>query len=161
MTIQPVTSESRRALEKLWRDEWGGPTMVSRGAVYYVDTVEGFVAVEKDRLLGAIAWVRKAEDAEIVSLNALVEDRGIGTALLDAAERAIWDHGCTRIDLVTSNDNIRALAFYQKRGYRLSEFHPGAVDAARRQKPSIPRTAPNGIPIHDEIVLAKHRTEGT
>ncbi|PAV35534.1 GNAT family N-acetyltransferase, partial [Bacillus licheniformis] len=55
----------------------------------------------------------------------------------------------------TTNDNMRALMFYQKRGYTLAELYVNAVDKARKVKPEIPFVADNGIPIRDEILLVK------
>jgi hypothetical protein len=46
------------------------------------------------------------------------------------------------------------LRFYQRRGYRLAALRPGAVDAARARKPSIPRVGDHGLPLRDEIDLA-------
>lgn len=60
-----------------------------------------------------------------------------------------------RIWLITTNDNLNALGFYQKRGFRIKAVYPGAVDEARRIKPEIPLAASNGIPIRDEIELEK------
>lgn len=61
--------------------------------------------------------------------------------------------GCKRLFLSTTNDNLEALAFYQKRGFRLIRVCPNAVDEARRLKPSIPLVAGNGIAIRDELEL--------
>ena len=56
--------------------------------------------------------------------------------------------------MLTTNDNLDALRFYQRRGFRLAELRPGAVDRAReRLKPEIPRTGEHGIPLRDELVL--------
>lgn len=63
---------------------------------------------------------------------------------------------CTRISLITTNDNLHALGFYQKRDYRLIEIFPNAVEKAREIKPEIPLVANNGIPIKDEILLRKN-----
>ena len=52
-----------------------------------------------------------------------------------------------------TNDNVDALRFYQRRGFRLAELRPGAVDRSRQEKPQIPRTGDYGIPLHDEIDL--------
>ena len=82
--------------------------------------------------------------------------RGIGGKLLALAERALVASGVRRAWLVTTNDNLDALAFYQRRGWRLADLLPGAVDESRRTiKPGIGRIGENGIPIHDELVLAK------
>ncbi|MGD8245715.1 MAG: hypothetical protein PVG25_02965 [Anaerolineae bacterium] len=58
-----------------------------------------------------------------------------------------------RIWLITTNDNLAALRFYQRRGFSLVAVHPGAVDQARTLKPEIPAIGHSGIPIRDEIEL--------
>ena len=68
---------------------------------------------------------------------------------VDAARAA----GCGRLWLVTTNDNVRALGFYQRRGFRLVALRPGAVVISRALKPEIPFVASNGIPIRDELEL--------
>jgi len=90
---------------------------------------------------------------EIVTLDSLIEDRGIGTGLIEAVSTAASAVGCRRLWLITTNDNLHALGFYQKRGFRLAAVHPGAVDAARKLKPEIPLIGNDGIPIRDEIEL--------
>ena len=54
---------------------------------------------------------------------------------------------------MTTNDNLGALRFYQRRGLRLVAVHRGAVDHARAVKPAIPRVGEHGIEIHDELEL--------
>jgi hypothetical protein len=64
--------------------------------------------------------------------------------------------GCRRYWVLTTNDNVDALRFYQRRGFRLTAVRCGAVDEARRTvKPEIPLTGDYGIPIRDEIELAQ------
>jgi GNAT superfamily N-acetyltransferase len=76
---------------------------------------------------------------------------GVGTALLAAVERK-----ARRLWLLTTNDNVDALRFYQRRGFRLAELHPGGVEESRaRLKPEIPETGEYGIPIRDELILEK------
>jgi len=65
----------------------------------------------------------------------------------------VEENGCRRVWLITSNDNLDALRFYQRRGLRLVAVHRGAIDEARRVKPSIPATGEYGIPVRDEIEL--------
>jgi len=64
-------------------------------------------------------------------------------------------HRLKRLTLITTNDNVHALAFYQKRGFRLERIVTDAVNVVRLEKPSIPLIGNNGIPLHDEIVLSK------
>jgi RimJ/RimL family protein N-acetyltransferase len=94
-----------------------------------------------------------AKECEIVTLDSLQTGMGIGTALLDAVEQAAQQARCRRIWLITTNDNLTALRFYQKRGFSLVAVHRGAVEQARRLKPEIPACGQYGIPIQDEIEL--------
>ncbi|HEU0113770.1 MAG TPA: GNAT family N-acetyltransferase, partial [Thermomicrobiales bacterium] len=108
-----------------------------------------------DEIVGLVTY-RVADGAcEALSLDSLREGIGIGSALLRAAENAALAAGCGRVWLVTTNDNVAALGFYGRRGYRMTGVDRGAVDRARRLKPSIPTIAANGIPIRDEITLAR------
>ena len=82
--------------------------------------------------------------AELVAINAFVRHQGIGSALL----RSIVDRleGFEVLRLTTTNDNLDALRFYQRRGFRLQALRPGAVDAARAYKPTISAVGEHGIP---------------
>jgi len=61
---------------------------------------------------------------------------------------------CTRLWLVTTNDNLHALRFYQRRGMCLVRVWPDATTRAREKlKPQIPLTGEHGIPIRDELEL--------
>ena len=58
--------------------------------------------------------------------------------------------------MLTTNDNLDALRFYQRRGFCLAALHPGAIAAARASlKPALPRVGNHEIPIRDELILEK------
>src|SRR5205823_203307 len=92
-----------------------------------------------------------ADDCELVTLDALRPREGIGSALLDGVAALAAQRGCRRVWLITTNDNLTAIRFYQRRGMRLVAVHAGAVDEARQIKLSIPMTGEHGIPIRDEL----------
>jgi predicted N-acetyltransferase YhbS len=104
--------------------------------------------------VGLLTYAETDGDLEVVSLDALLASRGVGTALLEAASELATAHRCRRIWLITTNDNLPALGFYQRRGFRLVALWPGALDAARLVKPEIPGVGRDGIALHDEIELA-------
>jgi hypothetical protein len=91
----------------------------------------------------------------VVSINAFPPRDGTGTALLEAAVRAARDERCRRIVLTTTNDNVDALRFYQRRGLRLVALRAWAVCAARRLEPDIPATGAHGMALHDELELER------
>jgi ribosomal protein S18 acetylase RimI-like enzyme len=80
----------------------------------------------------------------------------VGSGLLRLAEQVASERGCRRLWLITTNDNVDALRFYQRRGFRLAALHRGAVDDSRaRLKPEIPTVGDHGIPLRDELELDK------
>ena len=91
------------------------------------------------------------QQCEILTLHADQQGHGAGTALIEAVGQLARRQGCARLWLITTNDNLNAIGFYQRRGMRLVAVHPGAVDEARRLKPSIPLIGAGGIPIRDEL----------
>ncbi len=103
---------------------------------------------------GVLTWVHDGRSMEVLTLHAARQWAGAGSALLAAARRVAEASGVRRVWLVTTNDNVDALRFYQRRGYRLSGVDPGAVDRSRAAlKPAIPEVGAHGIPLRDEIEL--------
>ncbi len=113
-------------------------------------------STQAGELAGLITYTLRGQECEITSLNSVEEGKGIGTALIQAVEDAARAHGCSVLKLTTTNDNLKALGFYQKRGFVLSRLLPDAVTRARALKPEIPLIGYAGIPIRDEIELVKH-----
>ncbi len=127
--------------------------MVSRGRVHRPAELPGFVALRDQEPVGLLTYRREAPRWEVVSLEALHHGRGIGSLLLRALEAEARVEGAAGLWLITTNDNLRALRFYQRRGYRLRALHVGALDESRRLKPGIPALGEHGIPLRDEIEL--------
>lgn len=109
-------------------------------------------------LLGMLTYVpeRGWEQCEVLTLHASEQWRGVGTALIEAVEQLAVQHRCARLWLITTNDNVDALRFYQRRGFCLAAVHRGAVDDSRSKlKPEIPVAGAYGIPLRDEIELER------
>lgn len=146
-----------RESDRVWAEpfmhrEFGGPLQARRGSLLDVLALPGFVAERAERPIGLVTYRLEDDECELAFIGALERHTGVGTALLDALLRTVGDRG--RIWLVTTNDNLEALRFYQRRGFVLSELRPGAVDAARQHlKPQISRVGDFGIPLRDELEL--------
>ncbi|MFN8500124.1 MAG: GNAT family N-acetyltransferase [Anaerolineae bacterium] len=134
-------------------DHWGAPFVVVHGATYAPDALPGFAAFDNGQTVGLVTYTLADDACEIVTLDSETSGRGVGTALIAAVVGAARAAGCRRLWLITTNDNLDALRFYQRRGFRLAALYPGAVEAARRLKPQIPLVGDHGIPIRDEIEL--------
>ncbi len=90
-------------------------------------------------------------ECEIVTLNTSMRQFGIGAALIAAVIETARAAACRRVWLITTNDNVNAIRFYQLLGFRFAALHVGAIEQSRRLKPSIPLTGRHGIPIRDEL----------
>jgi GNAT superfamily N-acetyltransferase len=152
-TIRPLTAADRDWVRALIVERWGAGFVIAHGTVYHPHELPGFAAERGAERAGLLTIHISGGACEIVTLDSLRPGEGIGAALVEAAAQAARAAGCTRLWVVTTNDNLNALRFYQKRGFRLSALRPGAVDESRRLKPSIPLTGEHGIPIRDEIEL--------
>jgi ribosomal protein S18 acetylase RimI-like enzyme len=114
------------------------------------------VATKGTRVVGVLTYVVSGRSCEVLTLHAAESWTGVGSALLKALEGALTARGCERVWLITTNDNVDALRFYQRRGFHLVALYPGAVDSARRDlKPAIPQVGDHGIPLRDELLLEK------
>jgi GNAT superfamily N-acetyltransferase len=154
LTIRTLTTEDRTLVRRVIEERWGAPFIVIHSEVLYPHEYEGFLAVDANGDAVGLLTLRKDETGwEVLSLDSLRENQGIGSALLETLRQAALQAGCRRLWLITTNDNLHALRFYQGRGYRLVAVHRGAVDQARKLKPQIPLISEDGIPIRDELEL--------
>lgn len=139
-----------------FKKHWGSSEMVISSGIYDCSKLDGFAVVnDKDDIIGLITYVIRGNECEIISLDSIEEGKGIGTSLVQEVEKIALEEKCRILKLVTTNDNLAALKFYQKRGFILSQIFPNAVENARKIKPEIPLIGYDGIPIRDEIELIK------
>jgi ribosomal protein S18 acetylase RimI-like enzyme len=141
-------------LDPFIRAAWGGDTVVAHGEHIEPSRLPGVVAVSEGRIVGHASYRIVEGACEITSIAADPPQRGIGSALMDPIIGEARRAGCRRAWLTTTNDNLDALCFYQRRGFRLVALRPGAVDEARRDlKPGLPDIGAHGIPMRDELDL--------
>jgi len=152
VTVRPLGDGDRGWVRAKLAELWGD-VVVSRGRVLDATVLPGFIAEEGGEPAGLLTYRVDGEDCEVVTINAFPKGGGAGTALLDAAAAAARAAGCRRLWLITTNDNLRALRFYQRRGFELVAVHRHALDRSRELKPSIPEVGLDGIPLRDELEL--------
>jgi len=156
IALRPIGPSDAEWLTAFMTERWGAPVVAGGGRAHRADRLPGVVAERADgTVAGVVTWLIEGDACELVTIDAVSEGEGIGTALLEAACAAAAAAGCRRVHLITTNDNLRALGFYQRRGFVLRELRAGAITEARRRKPEIPAVAGNGIPIRDELVLER------
>lgn len=145
--------EHRAALEAFLR-EFNTLRVARRGEV--VDALDhpAVLAFSEGELIGVATYVVDGDTCELLTLHASIRLVGVGSALLSAVQDAARAAGCRCLWVVTTNDNIEALRFYQRRGFHLADLRAGAVDRSRESlKPEIPRSGAHDIPLRDELEL--------
>ncbi len=153
MDIRWIDPASRERINALIVRQWYTMQMVVHGESIDLGSADGYYACEGDEIVGLITYRTAGNEMEILSLDSFQEGRGIGTGLLETVVAEARETGIRRIMLVTTNDNLAALRFYQKRGFDMCRFCRNALDQARKIKPEIPLTGMDGIPLKHEIEL--------
>ena len=150
--IISVDSEWRAEIDRLIEREWAGPMVATNGVLHNTSQAEGFVFLSSGQLAGYLLYCLEKGECEVLVLHSLAENRGVGSALLRSVVQKAKQGGCGRLWLVTTNDNVRAVRFYQRFGMELKAVRIGAMDQARASlKPSIPLIGSDGIPIKHEF----------
>lgn len=151
--LRRLTPTDLPRLRQFLIEHWGSEEIISRGEVFRPEHLEGFVVEDQKEWVGLVTYFIRDGECEVTSLDSLRERKGIGTILIEKATEEARARNCSRLFLITSNDNLHALGFYQKRGFEIVTIYRGAVREARKRKPSIPLVGMNGIPLRDEIEL--------
>ena len=151
--VRKLSSGDHFWVQGLLTERWGSARIITRGRVHQADQLPGFVAETEGQRSGLVTYQINENQCEVVSLDSLREGMGVGSALLEAVRGLARASGCRRMWLITTNDNLAAVRFYQKRGWQLVAVHRHALDESRRLKPEIPSVGIDGIPLRDEIEL--------
>jgi ribosomal protein S18 acetylase RimI-like enzyme len=152
-TLRRLSPADRVIVVPLLEREWGGVELValSLGGVVDASRLPGWLAERDGEVVGLLTYLTSGDVVELVTINAFTGG-GVGAALLEALVEEVRG-SAAKVRVTTTNDNTRALRFYQRAGFRLTALRPGAVDESRRLKPQIPVLGHDGIPIRDELEL--------
>ena len=152
-TIRSGTEHDRDWVRHELVRNWGDVAISSLGVWHQADVLPSLIAWSDSQRVGLATFMAQFAGGacEVITLSSTLENAGVGAILLEACVAAARSAGCHRVFLTTTNDNLRAIGFYQKRGWRMVAVHRGAMDHARVSKPTIPLIGMNNIPLHDEI----------
>src|SRR5262245_20178830 len=151
LSIWPLELRDRDWVLATVADAFATPHLVSRGVFHHADDLPGLVAEQGGEPVGLVLYRMEAGECEVVALVSVREGRGVGSSLLEEAARIAKEAGCHRVWRVTTNDNVHAMDFYRKRGWRQVAIHRGAMTEARKLKPELPEIGQGGVRIEDEV----------
>jgi ribosomal protein S18 acetylase RimI-like enzyme len=151
VSCRPLEREDRDWVVATLQEVWGSVLAARKGEVLDASEPPGFVALGDRGRMGLATCRVRGDEYEVFSLTALVEGEGVGRALMEQCFEDARTRGCRRVWLTTTNNNIRAIAFYQHVGMTMCAFYRDALEVARAFKPSIPLRDAAGIPIDHEL----------
>ncbi|MFN8377667.1 MAG: GNAT family N-acetyltransferase [Anaerolineae bacterium] len=151
MNVQAITPERRGAINAFIAERWLSTDMIIRGEVIDMTAVDGFLVTQDGAIVALVTYLIRNGICEITSLDSLIERRGIGSALVHTVVEVARGQRCRKVIVVTTNDHIDAIRFYQKRGFDMARLYHNALNRSRELKPSIPITGNEGIPLMHEI----------
>ncbi|GGB34917.1 N-acetyltransferase [Roseibium aquae] len=155
LTIRPIEDEDHGAVHQLLAERWAGPDILLDGQMVDASRLPGYVAVLGNEMVGLVTFIKRENEWEILTLDSLQRWSGTGTELLNAVIDDAREAGVKRLTVRTSNDNLDAFRFYQRRGFRLERVTPGVIEEERERKPEIPLRGDYGIEIRDEVLFAR------
>lgn len=155
INIEPITPDDLSIVLDIVKRFWGSDSIVVQGEEIHIANLAGLKALLEDEIIGISHYRIRSSQCEILTLASLHEGLGIGSALLAAVESIASSEHCEKLSLITTNDNLHGLGFYQRRGFHLAALYPGQMTISRALKPGIPMMGENNIPLRDEIKLEK------
>lgn len=151
MEFERIDAGNRRLVNEFLTAHWLSTDMVIRGEIVDMTAADGYFVSQNGDIAALITYTVRDGTCEITSLDSLIEGRGIGSALVGKVVDTAKACKCRRVIVITTNDNIDAIRFYQKRGFDMARLYHNALNQSRELKPSIPLVGDNGIPLLHEI----------
>jgi len=151
--VREATDADRVAARELFARDFGRTKIVAYGAVMDIDQMPALVAVRYADPSGALAYRLHGDALHIVALatDPMWQRSGVGGHLVAEAELIARRLNLRRLVVSTTNDNLPALYFYQRRGYRMTDFVPSSIIMHTGQEVA----GFAGIPVRDEVRLEK------
>jgi N-acetylglutamate synthase-like GNAT family acetyltransferase len=151
MNCKKITEADKSWVKEIINNYWSGEPVVVHNKKYYPTNLNGYKVEINSKKIGLATYLIINGKCEIVTLNSIIENKGVGTLLVNTIINEAISKKCKSVWLITTNDNLRAIDFYKKRGFKLTDIYHNAVAKSRIIKPEIPLTGVKGIPINDEL----------
>jgi ribosomal protein S18 acetylase RimI-like enzyme len=155
LAVRPATAADFDRVKELALYFWDETKVDCFGRAYDVLACPAFLACDGDDLVGLASYAVEPDwnAVVLVLLNVLpgYQDRDGGGRLIAAVVGEAARLRQARVLVATSNDDLVALALYQRQGFHLAELIPGAI--AQHHGGELVGFA--GIPVRDEIRLER------
>jgi ribosomal protein S18 acetylase RimI-like enzyme len=151
--VHEATDRDRAVVRDLFQRDFGRTRIIAFGEVMNVDEMPALVATMYEDVSGALAYRLHGDGLHIAALatDPLWQRSGVGGHLVAEAELLARRLSLARVIVTTTNDNLPALYFYQRRGYVITALIAGSVLAHTGEATA----GFAGIVVRDEVHLEK------
>ena len=152
-TVRKATQSDEGQIELLCERALGETDVDVFGKSFDVLAGVNLIAVGSEGLAGLLSVAIENGEATIVLLSVYpdFQNKGVGGALLEAADELAARRGLGFLRAAVTNDDIPQIYFYQRHGFAFYEV--GIGEAADRFGSASPGFS--GIPVRDEIRLRR------
>jgi len=154
--IREATRADRDEIASILMRFWGKTDgMRTYGKSFDMLQAPALVAVgDQNRLVGVAVWTTSGNRALLIELSVLpaCQSAGLGRLLIQRLAEVARDQGLTALALSTTNDNLLALAFYQRLGFVIEGVKIGLV-AREHEAAGEDNAGHMSIPARDEFRL--------
>ena len=120
MIVRPSTEDDGDWMAVTLIERWGATVVVTGSRATDAANLPALIALgTAGERVGLLTYRIDRDGLEVVTIDSLRPREGIGTALLSRAKAFARAAGVPRLWLITTNDNLNAVRFYQRRGLRL------------------------------------------
>lgn len=151
MRVTELSDDDRKWVKERTELLFGGDFVVSRDEVHDPHKLPGFIAAEGRERVGLATFSIYGGECELVTIDSLCQFMGVGTLLLEKVIEVAQQAGCRKIWTITTNDNLDAQRFFQRRGFVLTNVRVGGMTKIRLLKPSVPKVGYYDLPVRDEF----------
>ncbi len=155
MKVSLLSDDDRTWVKERTELLFGGEFVVSRNEVHDPHKLPGFIVTIGRERIGVATYNIIDDECELVTIDSLSQFDGVGTMLLEKIEETAFELGCTKMWAITTNDNLDAHRFFQRRGFVLTNVRVGGMTKIRLLKPNIPKVGYYQIPVRDEFEFEK------
>ena len=151
MRVTELSEDDRKWVKERTELLFGGDFVVSRDEVHDPHKLPGFIATVDRERVGLATYSIYGGECELVTIDALCQFMGVGTLLLEKVIEIAREAGCRKIWSITTNDNLDAQRFFQRRGFFLTKVRVGGMTKIRLLKPNVPKVGYYNLPVRDEF----------
>lgn len=153
--ISKINQNNRQIVNEFIITHWYDTRMIIRGEIMDLSEADGYCIIIDHQVIGVITYYINQEDCEITLLHSLIENQGIGTQLVNSVLQTAKKAGINNVKVITTNDNIRAILFYQRKGFDMAQLYHNSMEKVREIKPDVPLVGDHGILLNHEIEFVK------